>query len=86
MSSGGSSSNLQKKIQELRVADQELHSGDQTGRIFLQLSVGSAAFLTERSVAQARVVRQLHRAIEQEDQQQTSLCEKSKHDKQSRRR
>jgi len=54
-------------VQELRVADQELHTGNRNGRVFTQLSPGAVAFLTERPVAQARVVRQLRQAIEKEE-------------------
>jgi hypothetical protein len=46
-------------LSELRVAQQELHSGQQSGRVFLQLSPGSVAFPLDRSVAQARVERRL---------------------------
>ena len=53
-------------MQELRVADQELHSGDQTGRVFLQLSPGSVAWIMDRPVAQTRVRRQLRQALEQD--------------------
>jgi hypothetical protein len=53
-SSSSSSSSL---LSELRVAQQELHSGQQSGRVFLQLSPGSVAFPLDRSVAQARVER-----------------------------
>lgn len=58
---------LQLKIQEFRVADQELHSGDQSGRVFIQLSKSSVAFLTDRSTAQARISRQLNNAIEESE-------------------
>jgi len=74
-SSANSHANLQQKIQELRVADQELHAGDQSGRVFLQLSSGSAAFLTDRLVAQARVVRQLHRAIDHDERTDDNIID-----------
>ena len=64
--------NQQQIIQELRVADHELHSGNQTGRVFVQLTAGSVAFLMDRPVVQARVVRRLHQAIELEDRHQAS--------------
>ena len=51
-------------VQELRVADQELSSGDQTGKVFVQLSPGAVASLTDRDVAQARVSRHLRKAID----------------------
>jgi hypothetical protein len=57
----------QRKIQELRVADQELHSGDQSGRVFIQLSRSAVAFQTDRSIAEARVSRQLHQAVEESE-------------------
>jgi hypothetical protein len=62
-----SSDALQPKIQELRVADQELHSGDQSGRVFIQLSKSAVALLTDRSIAQARVSRQLNRSVEESE-------------------
>jgi len=52
-----------KNIQVLRVADQELKAGDTSGKVFVQLSKGAAAILTDRPVAQARVSRQLRQAI-----------------------
>jgi hypothetical protein len=51
-------------IETLRVADQELLSGNTAGRVFVRLSPGAAAILTERPVAQARVSRQLRTAID----------------------
>lgn len=68
-----------RSVQELRVADQELSSGDQTGKVFVQLSSGAVAFLTDRDVAQARVSRHLRKAI---DASPVSL-EKTKSDVQS---
>lgn len=69
-------------IEELRVAQQELSyiskrkgkdhnknpSNDDSRGVYVQLSKGSVAFLTERSVAQARVSRQLQQAVQVEDQ------------------
>jgi hypothetical protein len=55
--------NIVQDIESLRVADQELSSGNTAGRVFVRLSTGSVAFLTERPVAQARVSRQLRAAI-----------------------
>jgi hypothetical protein len=52
--------------EELRVADQELLSGNTRGKVFLQLSKGAVAFLTDRPVVQARVSRQLRENIEAE--------------------
>ena len=56
-------SNEERSLQELRVADQELSSGSQQGKVYVQLSPGAVAFLSDRPVAQARVSRQLHGAI-----------------------
>jgi hypothetical protein len=61
-----SSSNNQKLIQEFCVADQELHTGNQKGKVFLRFSSESVGFLTDRSVVQARVMRKLHAFIEKE--------------------
>ena len=54
----------QQTVQELRVADQELSAGDQTGPVFVQLSPGAVAFLTDRPIAQARISRHLRQAID----------------------
>jgi hypothetical protein len=51
-------------IETLRVADQELLSGNTAGRVFVRLSPGAAAILTERPTAQARVSRQLRTAVD----------------------
>lgn len=51
-------------VQELRVADQELSAGNHRGKVFLQLSPGAVAFLTDRPVAHARVSRHLQAAID----------------------
>jgi hypothetical protein len=51
-------------IETLRVADQELLSGNTTGRVFVRLSPGAAAILTERPTVQARVSRQLRAAVD----------------------
>jgi hypothetical protein len=51
-------------IETLRVADQELLSGNTAGRVFVRLSPGAAPILMERPVAQARVSRQLRAAID----------------------
>jgi hypothetical protein len=52
--------------EELRVADQELSSGNTKGQVFVQVSKGAVAFLTDRPVVQARVSRQLRASIEAE--------------------
>jgi len=51
------------RLQELRVAHQELRSGNQQGQVFLRLSPEAVAFPMERHVAEARVSRQLQDAI-----------------------
>jgi hypothetical protein len=51
-------------IETLRVADQELLSGNTAGGVFVRLSPGAAAILTERPTAQARVSRQLRAAVD----------------------
>ena len=56
----------QQSLEVLRVASQELSSGNQTGQVFLQLSPGAVAFSLERPVLQARVSRLLHEAIEKD--------------------
>jgi hypothetical protein len=50
-------------LEALRVADQELSAGNTQGKVFIQYSPGSAAFLVDRSVAQVRVSRHLQDAI-----------------------
>ena len=71
-----------RSLQELRVADQELSSGNQTGAVYVRLSPGAVAFLTERHVAQARVSRHLRDAIDSSPvttTRSTSTLEKKKH-------
>lgn len=46
-------------LQELRVAQQELHSGSQTGRVYVRLSAGAIAFPMDRLVAKARIERHI---------------------------
>jgi hypothetical protein len=53
-------------IEELRVADQELKSGNTQGKVFVQLSPGAVAFQQERPVVQARVSRLIHEKIERD--------------------
>lgn len=53
-------------VEELRVAQQELTSGSTRGEVFLQLSPGAVAFLTDRPVVQARVARQLRERVERD--------------------
>lgn len=54
-------------LEVLRVAHQELSSGNQRGQVFVQLSPGAVALHVDRPVAQARVSRLLHQAIEKEE-------------------
>jgi hypothetical protein len=42
-------------ITTLRVAQAELTEGDTTGKVYMRLSKGAVAFLTKRSVVEARV-------------------------------
>jgi len=55
---------LRLRVEQLRVADQELSSGNTRGEVYVRLSPGSVAFLTDRPVAQARVSRQLRQAVD----------------------
>jgi hypothetical protein len=64
VSSVPKSASVERSPQELRVAGQELSSGKQTGQVFVQLSPGAVAFLTDRPVAQARVSRHLAEAVD----------------------
>ena len=57
----------QHSLQTLRVAQQELSSGNQSGQVFYQLSPGAVAFGVDRPVLQARVSRLIHQAIEKEN-------------------
>lgn len=56
----------QQSLEVLRVASQELSSGNQSGQVFLQLSPGAVAFALDRPVLQARVSRLLHEAIDKD--------------------
>lgn len=51
------------KLEELRVAKTELSSGNSSGQTFLRYSPGSVAFLTDRSVVEARISRLLQKEI-----------------------
>ena len=57
----------QHSLEVLRVAQQELSSGNQSGRVFYQLSPGAVALSIDRPVLQARVSRLLHEAIDKKD-------------------
>ena len=56
----------QHSVDVLRVAQQELSSGNRSGQVFCQLSPGAVAFAVDRPVLQARVSRLLHQAIEKD--------------------
>jgi hypothetical protein len=64
-----SSSPQEHRIQELRVAHHELltPSSADSNQVYIQLSPGSVALPTDRSVAEARVSRQLQNACEEQD-------------------
>lgn len=74
MSSSDRSKN--KNLETLRVADQELASSKK--QVFVQLSPGAVAFCADRSVAQARVSRQLRAAIDAEEASGAAAKEASK--------
>jgi hypothetical protein len=67
--SSSSTSSARHSIQELRVADHELHVGTTASAVYTQLSAGAVAFLTDRPVAQARVRRKLRQATTAEEQE-----------------
>ena len=50
-------------LPKLRVAKSELASGDTTGKVYMRLSEGSVAFLTKRTVAEARVCKMIQQQI-----------------------
>ena len=56
-------------IQALRVAQSELVSGDTSGKVFLRLSDGACAFLTDRSKAQDHISQQIRETLLKEEQQ-----------------
>lgn len=55
------------EISALRVAQGELISGDTSGKVYMRLSPGSVAFLTDRPQAQEKVASQLRQAVLGED-------------------
>jgi hypothetical protein len=55
-------------LEVLRVADQELSSGNKSGAVFVQLSKGAVAWPLERPVAQARVQRHIQAWIDAEEE------------------
>jgi hypothetical protein len=52
-----------KNISTLRVAKAELTSGDTSGKVYMMLSEGGVAFLTKRSVAEARVDKMIQQEV-----------------------
>jgi hypothetical protein len=70
MNPNSSSSTQEHRIHELRVAHHELltpSSSTESNQVYIQLSSGSVAMLMDRSVAEARVSRQLQWACEELD-------------------
>jgi hypothetical protein len=55
----------------LRVAQSELVSGDTSGKVFMRLSPGSVAFLTDRDKAKQKLASQIRQTVLQ-DQPPTS--------------
>jgi len=53
----------EEKLTALRVAQAELISGDTTGKVYMRLSPGSVAFLTKRSVVEARVSKMIQQEV-----------------------
>jgi hypothetical protein len=53
-------------LSALRVAQAELMSGDTSGKVYVRLSPGSVAFLTERSKVEEKVSIQLRQAVLQD--------------------
>lgn len=56
-----------KKINELRVAQAELTSGNTEGKVFVRLSSGAVGFRIERQEAQERVTKELRKTLLEED-------------------
>lgn len=50
-------------ISTLRVTKSELTSGDTAGKVYMRLSAGSVAFLTKRTVVEARVSKMIEQEI-----------------------
>mmetsp|Transcript_27868 Transcript_27868/g.46090 ORF Transcript_27868/g.46090 Transcript_27868/m.46090 type:complete len:87 (+) Transcript_27868:177-437(+) len=53
----------QQRLTEFRVAQAELVSGNTTGKVYVRLSDGAAAYLTDRPKAKAHVSNMLRREI-----------------------
>lgn len=54
-------------LEILRVADQELSSGNKSGAVFFQLSKGAVAWPLERPVALARIQRHIQALIDADE-------------------
>ena len=63
-------------LTELRVSQQELQSGAQTGNVYVQYSPGAVAFLTERHVAEARLSRMMRNEIDKDEVTQSNTTMK----------
>ncbi len=61
-------------VAELRVSQQELRSGAQSGKVYMQHSPGAVAFLTERHVADARVSRMLRNELDKDEAMQSNTA------------
>ena len=51
------------RLEALRVAQAELSSGDTSGKVFVQLSPGSAMFLKDRSEAKEKVASEIRHVV-----------------------
>lgn len=50
-------------ITTLRVTKSELTNGDTSGKVYMRLSKGSVAFLTKRSVVEARINKMIQQEV-----------------------
>jgi hypothetical protein len=72
---------MSEAVTELRVAQSELVSGDKSGKVFVRLSEGAVAFLTDRPKAQEQVSTKLRHVLLQENPRPTSNNHnKTRHD------
>eukprot|EP00545_Synedropsis_sp_CCMP1620_P006560 CAMPEP_0119013410 /NCGR_PEP_ID=MMETSP1176-20130426/8438_1 /TAXON_ID=265551 /ORGANISM="Synedropsis recta cf, Strain CCMP1620" /LENGTH=73 /DNA_ID=CAMNT_0006966501 /DNA_START=67 /DNA_END=288 /DNA_ORIENTATION=- len=67
MSSSSKNTSAEMKLEALRVAQGELCSGNMSGSVYMQLSPGAAAFLTDRTVAMESVSKGIRATIEADD-------------------
>lgn len=61
------SSNTASRLEALRVAQAELNSGDQSGKVFVQTSPGAAMFFADRSVAKEKVASEIRQIVLREE-------------------